>query len=66
MVMMAAEELDSEAILDKLPWITPEEAEEILKRKAVEDLERFDGEEETKRHGNQQNKKSEEEENAEM
>lgn len=43
MVMMAAAELDSEAILDKLPWITPEEAEEILRRKAAEDLERFDG-----------------------
>lgn len=43
MVMMAAEELDSEAILSKLPWITPEEAEEILKRRAAEDLGRFDG-----------------------
>lgn len=43
MVMMAAAELDSETILNKLPWITPEEAEEILKRKAAEDLRRFDG-----------------------
>ena len=43
MVMMAAAELDSEAILDKLPWITPEEAEEILRRKAAADLDRFDG-----------------------
>lgn len=43
MVMMAAAELDSEAILDKLPWITPEEAEEILKRRAADDLGRFDG-----------------------
>lgn len=43
MVMMAASELDSEAILDKLPWITPEEAEEILKRRAADDLGRFDG-----------------------
>lgn len=42
MVMMAAAELDSETILDKLPWITPEEAEEILNRKAAEDLSRFD------------------------
>lgn len=42
MVMMAAAELDSETILNKLPWITPEEAEEILKRKAAEDLDRFD------------------------
>lgn len=43
MVMMAAAELDSEAILAKLPWITPEEAEEILNRKAADDLWRFDG-----------------------
>lgn len=43
MVMMAAAELDSEVILDKLPWITPEEAEEILKRRAADDLGRFDG-----------------------
>ncbi|MCI8623767.1 MAG: phage portal protein [Provencibacterium sp.] len=43
MVMMAAAELDSETILNKLPWITPEEAEEILKRRAAEDLGRFDG-----------------------
>ena len=43
MVMMAAQELDSETILSKLPWITPEEAEEILKRRAAEDLGRFDG-----------------------
>lgn len=43
MVMMAAAELDSEAILSKLPWIMPEEAEEILKRRAADDLGRFDG-----------------------
>lgn len=43
MVMMAASELDNAAILAKLPWITPEEAEEILKRKAADDLGRFDG-----------------------
>lgn len=61
MVMMAAAELDSEAILDKLPWITPEEAEEILKRRAEEDLGRFDGD--IKQHGNET---EEEEENAEM
>lgn len=45
MVMMAAAELDNEAILDKLPWITPEEAEEILKRRAADDLGRFGGNE---------------------
>lgn len=43
MIMMAAAELDSEAILAKLPWITPEEAENILNRKEADDLGRFDG-----------------------
>lgn len=61
MVMMAANELDSEAILDKLPWITPEEAEEILNRRAAEDLGRFGGN--NKQQGNEI---GEEEENAEM
>lgn len=42
MVMMAAAELDSETVLNKLPWITPEEAEEIMKRRAADDLDRFD------------------------
>lgn len=61
MVMMAAAELDSEAILGKLPWITPEEAEEILKRRAADDFGRFDGN--NKQQGNEN---EEEEENAEM
>ena len=42
MVMLAASELDSETILRHLPWLTPEEAEEILKRRTAEDLGRFD------------------------
>ena len=41
MVMLAAAELDSEAILAKLPWVTPEEAEEILNRRTADDLDRF-------------------------
>lgn len=42
MVLAAAEYLDEEAVLKHLPWLTPEETEEILKRRTAEDLERFD------------------------
>lgn len=41
MVMLAALYLDDEAVLKHLPWLTPEEVEEIMKRKAAEDLERL-------------------------
>ncbi len=40
MVMQAAEYLDDEAVLDHLPWLTPEEVKELLKRKAAEELDR--------------------------
>ncbi len=40
MVLLAANYLDDEAILNKLPWLTQEEVTEILKRKAAEDIER--------------------------
>lgn len=40
MVLLAANYLDDEAILNKLPWLTQEEVAEILKRKAAEDIER--------------------------
>lgn len=43
MVMTAAEYLDDEMVLKHLPWLTPEEVEERLKRKAAEELNRFDG-----------------------
>lgn len=46
MVMMAAAYLDDKTVLDKLPWITPEEADEILKRKDADELNRFGGAEE--------------------
>lgn len=46
MVLMAETYLDEETILNKLPWITPEEAQEILKRKAAENLNRFNGDDE--------------------
>ena len=40
MVRLAANYLDDETILNKLPWLTQEEVAEILKRKAAEDIER--------------------------
>lgn len=40
MVLLAANYLDDETILSKLPWLTQEEVTEILKRKAAEDIER--------------------------
>lgn len=45
MVLMAAPYLDDEAVLNHLPWITPEEVEALLKRKDADGLDRFDGEE---------------------
>lgn len=43
MVMTAAQYLDDESVLAHLPWLTPEEVEEIMKRKASEDLDRLGG-----------------------
>ena len=41
MVLSAANYLDDEAVLKHLPWLTPEEVDEILKRKDAEDLDRL-------------------------
>ena len=41
MVLMAGNVLDQEAILNHIPWLTREERQEILDRKAEEDLNRF-------------------------
>lgn len=41
MVMLAANYLDDEAVLQHLPWLTPEEVEDILKRRDAEDIERL-------------------------
>lgn len=40
MVLLAANYLDDETVLNKLPWLTQEEVAEILKRKTAEDIER--------------------------
>lgn len=44
MVLTAAAYLDSETILNHLPWLTPEEVEKVLERKETEDYSRFDSE----------------------
>jgi hypothetical protein len=41
MVLAAANYLDDEAVLKHLPWLTPEEVDEILKRKDAEDAARL-------------------------
>lgn len=45
MVMMEAEYLDDETVLKKMPNISSEEVEEIMKKKAAEDLSRMGGNE---------------------
>ena len=40
MVLAAANYLDDEAVIKHLPWLTPEEAEELLKRRAAEEINR--------------------------
>ena len=40
MIMLAANYLDDEAVLDKLPWISVDEVEDILKRRSIEISER--------------------------
>lgn len=41
MVLAAADYLDDESVLKHLPWLTPEEVDEILKRKDAEDADRL-------------------------
>ena len=40
MVMQAADYLDTETLLNKLPWITPDEVPEVIARRAAENAER--------------------------
>lgn len=42
MVMSAAQYLDAQTVLEKLPWITPEEVQVVMDRKANEDMSRYD------------------------
>lgn len=43
MVLLAAQYLDDETILKHLPWLLPDEIDEILKRKVADDLDRLGG-----------------------
>ena len=40
MVISAATYLDDQAVLDHLPWLTPEEVDAIMERKAADELDR--------------------------
>jgi hypothetical protein len=42
MIISAAEYLDDQTILDKLPWITVDEVDDILARKDGETMDRFE------------------------
>ena len=53
-LLSAAQYLDDETILKHLPFLTPEEVDEIQKRKAEEDLERFNNNEPTEPPGDEQ------------
>lgn len=44
MVMTAAPYLDDEAVLNHIPWLTPEEVDELLKRRAAEEIDRIEDE----------------------
>lgn len=41
MVLMAAQYLDDETLLNKLPWLTPEEVQDVLERRDAVDAERL-------------------------
>ena len=41
MVLMAAQYLDDETVLSKLPWLSPEEVESIMQKKIAENVDRF-------------------------
>lgn len=43
MVIMAAEYLDEETLLKKLPWLTQEEVEKITEKKDADELSRYNG-----------------------
>lgn len=53
-ILAAAQYLDDETILKHLPFLTPDEVYEIQKRKAEEDLERFNNNEPTEPPGDEQ------------
>lgn len=62
MVLMAATYIDDETILNKLPWLTQEEVQEILKRKDAENLDRFNGKDDMQTREDEQQESPEGEE----
>lgn len=64
MILSAAEYLDEETVLNKLPFITVDEVQEILKRKDSEDMTRFGTLQDTIQQGNEETP-TEDEEDAE-
>ena len=54
MILTAAQYLDDETILKHLPFLTQDEVEGIMKRKAAEDLDRFNNNEPTEPPGDEQ------------
>ena len=47
MVLQAATYLDEQTVLEKLPWLTPDEVENIMERKANEEVTMFNEQEPT-------------------
>ena len=42
MVLSAAQYLDTRTLLEKLPWLTPEEVDMVMDRRADEDIDRYE------------------------
>ena len=42
MVLSAAQYLDMRTLLEKLPWLTPEEVDTVMDRRADEDIDRYE------------------------
>ena len=60
MVLMCANYLDEQTVLEKLPFLTDEEVDEILKRKIEEDSARFETEEDNEPENNPEEEGEEE------
>jgi len=62
MVVSAAQYLDDQTILEKLPWISVDEVDDILARKDGERFGRFENEEQNTNPFQEQDEEEEEEE----
>ena len=59
MIMSCANYLDDETVLSKLPFVTVDEIQDILKKKEMEDAARIKLEQENNSFGNQQEEQEE-------